>query len=96
MISMRGLGGRRDPARARDAEEGAEEAALPGRFGPTSVARGASSESESSEELEDDEVDDEEAWYVERVFLGVGFAGGVADTDEVRGSENERHAQFSR
>ena len=91
VISMSGLGGRRDPARARDAEEGAEDAALPGRFGPTNVARGASSESESSDKLEDDEDDDEEAWYVERVFLGAGFAGGVADTEEVRGSENERH-----
>ena len=45
-ISMRGLEGTRDWALDRVAEEGAEDAALPGRLGPTRVARGASSESD--------------------------------------------------
>ena len=53
-MSMRGL----DGMRGRE-EERAEDAALPGRLGPTSVARGASSESEA-EEFEDDVEDEEE------------------------------------
>ncbi len=70
-MSMRGLGSRRE----RDVEDGADEAALPGRLGPTNCAKGASSESESPDELEEDE-DEEEAG---RVVLGAGFAGAPAE-----------------
>ena len=69
-MSMRGLGGRRE----RDTEDGADEAALPGRFGPTSCAKGASSESESSDELDEDEEDEAAG----RVVFDAGFAGAAA------------------
>lgn len=70
-ISMRGFGG----IRVRDVEEGAEDAALPGRFGPTNCAKGASSESESSDVV----VEDDEEEEARRVVLGAGFAGAAAE-----------------
>lgn len=76
-MSMSGFGGRRVCARAAD--DGADDAALPGRRGPTRVARGASSDEE--EELLELEDEEEERTWMERGFCGAGL------TVEVRGEE---------
>ena len=78
-ISMRGLEGTRDWALDRVAEEGAEDAALPGRLGPTRVARGASSESDDEELLELLEEEDEERRRMECGFGGTGFSADACE-----------------
>jgi hypothetical protein len=59
LISMSGLGG----ARGRELE--APDIALPGRRGPTRVANGASSESESDEEFEEVSLSEDCSFFEE-------------------------------
>ena len=83
-ISIRGLDGTREPALGRE-EDRAEDAALPGRLGLTSVASGASSESE--DDALDEEEEEEECRCTERVLDG----GSVAEADgRVHGTEEDK------
>ena len=84
--SIRGLDGAREPALGRD--DGADDAALPGRLGFTNVASGASSESDDEDELEVDD-DDDDLVYKDRTFCEgcLALTGEGAD-GESRGVSN--------